>query len=145
MAIKTGENIKKQKTSLKKKANNEDINKILIDNFTNLQKVLTNLVLKFDELSTNMSKLLQLFEISAKSFAEKYSDKKPEEQINKLQQADTQYLHKLDSLLDQNKTIAKGIMLMEQRIRSRNSPQSLKEEPESRFGGMIKSKPLPKY
>jgi len=128
----------------KKTMNKQDINQILIDNFTNLQKVLTNLSIKFDDLSTNISKLLQLFEISAKSFAEKYSDKKPGEQINQLQQVDTQYLHKLDSLLDQNKTIAKGIMLMEQKIRQRNSPQPLKEE-DSRFGGMIKSKPLPKY
>ena len=86
-----------------------------------------------------------MFEISAKSFAEKYSDKKPEEQINKLQQVDTEYLHKLDSLLDQNKTIAKGIMLMENRIRQRNTPQQFKEEPESRFGGMIKPKTLQRY
>ena len=137
--------VKKEIIPKKKAMNNQDMNQILIDNFTNLQKVLTNLSIKFDDLSTNLSKLLQLFEISAKSFAEKYSDKKPEEQINQIQQVDTQYLHKLDSLLDQNKTIAKGIMLMEQKIRQRNAPQPLKEEQESRFGGMIKSKPLPKY
>tara|TARA_Y100000034_G_C6857323_1_gene389789 strand:- start:349 stop:765 length:417 start_codon:yes stop_codon:yes gene_type:complete len=136
--------VKKGVITKKKVVNKQDINQILIDNFTNLQKVLTNLSIKFDELSTNMSKLLQLFEISAKSFAEKYSDKKPEEQINKLQQVDSAYLNKLDSLLDQNKTIAKGIMLMENRIRQRNVPQP-NEEPESRFGGMIKSKSLPKY
>ena len=50
-----------------------EMDKILIDNFINLQKVLTNLSIKFEELSTNMAKLLQLFEISAKSFTEKYS------------------------------------------------------------------------
>jgi hypothetical protein len=129
----------------KKTLNKKEIEQILIDNFTNLQRVLTNLSIKFDELSTNMSKLLQLFEISAKSFAEKYSDKKPEELINKSQQTDTEYLKKLDSLLDQNKTIARGIMLMEGRIRNRNPPQPFKEEPDSRFGGMTKSNPLPKY
>ena len=144
MAIKTGVNIKKQKTNVKKKVDNEEINQILIDNFTNLQKVLTNLVLKFDDLSTNMSKLLQLFEISAKSFAEKYSDKKPEAQINELKKTDSEYLTKLDSLLNQNKTIAKGIMLMEERIRQRSVPQH-KIMPESEFGGMTKSQPLPKY
>ena len=137
--------VKKETSTKKKDMNKEDMNQILIDNFTNLQKVLTNLSIKFDDLSTNLSKLLQLFEISAKSFAEKYSDKKPEEQINKLQQVDTAYLNKLDSLLDQNKTIAKGIMLMEQKIRHRGAPQQLKEDEDSRFGGMIKSKPLPKY
>ena len=44
-------------------------------NFISLQKVLTNLSGRFDELSDNMSKLLQLFEISAKTFAEKYQTK----------------------------------------------------------------------
>ena len=73
----------------------------------------------------------------------KYSDKKPEDQINKIKQTDSEYLQKLDSLLDQNKTIAKGIMLMEERIRQRSAPQPPKEE--SEFGGMIKSRPLPKY
>jgi len=138
MAIKTGV------TSKKKVSTKQDLNQILVDNFTNLQKVLTNLAIKIDDLSTNMSKLLQLFEISAKSFAEKYTGKKPEEQIDKLQKTDTAYLQKLDSLLDQNKTIAKGIMLMEERIRQRNKPQPT-QEPESEFGGMIKSRPLPKY
>src|SRR4030042_102524 len=112
----------------KKVLNKREIEQILIDNFTNLQKVLTNLSIKFDELATNMSKLLQLFEISAKSFAEKYSDKKPEEIVNGSQQTHTEYLKKLDSLLDQNKTIAKGIMLMEERIRKRNPAEPFKEE-----------------
>jgi len=137
--------VKSSPPDKKKILNKKEIEQILIDNFTNLQKVLTNLSIKFDELATNMSKLLQLFEISAKSFAEKYSDKKPEEVVNKSQQTDTEYLKKLDSLLDQNKTIARGIMLMEERIRKRNPPQPFKEEQSSRFGGMIKSNPLPKY
>ena len=138
--------VEKPNTSNKKKAlNKKEIEQILVDNFTNLQKVLTNLSIKFDELSTNMSKLLQLFEISAKSFAEKYSNKNPEEVVNKSQQTDKEYLNKLDSLLDQNKTIAKGIMLMEERIRKRNSPQPFKKESDPRFGGMTKSNPLPRY
>ncbi|MFA7707622.1 MAG: hypothetical protein WCX73_01615 [Candidatus Pacearchaeota archaeon] len=138
--------IEKTEVSGKRKGlTKQETEQILIDNFTNLQRVLTNLSIKFDELSTNMSKLLQLFEISAKSFAEKYSDKKPEEVIDKSQQIDKEYLKKLDSLLDQNKTIAKGIMLMENKIRTRDTPQSFNEETESRFGGMNKSNPLPKY
>jgi hypothetical protein len=138
---------KPSQSNKKKRLKKEEIEQILIDNFTNLQKVLTNLSIRFDELSTNLSKLLQLFEISAKSFAEKYSDKKSGELINKSQQTDTEYLKKLDSLLDQNKTIAKGIMLMEERIRNRNAPapQPFKEEPDPKFGGMTKSNPLPRY
>ena len=142
----------------KKKAMTKvELEETLINNFTNLQRVLTNLSLKFEDLSNNMSKLLQLFEISAKSFAEKQANKNTEkpaqEQTQMQRQTDKEYLQKLDSLLDQNKTIAKGIMLMEDRIRQRDahqpksmqSMQPMQHEPESRFRGMFKSKPLPKY
>ena len=135
--------VDKTSTTKKKSLTQGELNQILVDNFTNLQRVLTNLSIKFDELSTNMLKLLQLFEISAKSFAEKYSGKKIEEPVEKQTSADTEYLSKLDSLLDQNKTIAKGIMLMEERIRQRNTSPQPKED--SGFEGMIKSRPLPKY
>ena len=90
-----------------------DINQVLLDNFINLQKVLTNLAVKFEDLSNNISKLLQLFELSAKSLAEK-PGKNPE--------IDQEFLKKLDSLLEQNKVISKGIMLMEDRIRGRAQP-----------------------
>ena len=145
---------KKKGTTKDKSMSKVELEHALVNNFTNLQRVLTNLAIKFEDLSNNMSKLLQLFEISAKSFAEKYSGKEAENQINnKTQgqnQTDKEYLKKLDSLLDQNKTIAQGIMLMEERIRKRESPQNYPQimtdqEPTSRFSGMFKSKPLPRY
>jgi len=154
MAEKTGA------TTKKKSMTKAELEQTLINNFTNLQKVLTNLSLKFEDLSNNMSKLLQLFEISAKSFAEKYTSKETEKHVKKQdeerKEADKEYLKKLDSLLDQNKTIAKGIMLMEERIRHRNGPHpthhsarapipTRHEKPESRLKGMFKSKPLPKF
>lgn len=106
----------KEETS-KKKMSKAEIEEALIANFVNLQKVLTNLSIRFDELSNNITKLLQLFEISAKSFAEKY-----EQQPAKTDEIDKDFLKKLDSLLDQNKTIAKGIMLMEEKVRDRVNP-----------------------
>ena len=63
---------KKEGNITKKKLSKSEIDQALIDNFINLQRVLTNLTIKFDELSSNISKLLNLFEISAKNFAEKY-------------------------------------------------------------------------
>jgi len=95
----------------KKKTTGTKVDQALIHNFVNLQKVLTNLAVKFEDMSNNISKLLQLFEISAKSFAEK--------QGGGQSQVDKDFLEKLDSLLDQNKTISKGIMLMEERVRNR--------------------------
>ena len=108
----------------------EELNKVLIDNFVNLQKVLTNLSIKFEELSSNISKLLQLFEISAKSFAEKYPEGMITPGINK------EFINKVDSLLDQNKTISRGITLIEERIsgRPRNFPQQHPQQfPQQQF------------
>jgi len=108
---------KKDVIGKKKKLTKAERDEMLIDNFINLQKVLTNLSVKFDDLSSNMSKMLQLFEISAKSFAEKYSG---DAGVN-VSGSDKAFLNKLDSLLDQNKTISKGIMMMEEKIRNRPS------------------------
>ncbi|MDD5192883.1 MAG: hypothetical protein PHH54_05795 [Candidatus Nanoarchaeia archaeon] len=122
-----------------------ELEQALLNNFVNLQKVLTNLAIKFEDLSNNISKILQLFEISAKSFAEKYSGGGGSE-------SDKEFLKKLDALLDQNKTIAKGIMLMEERVRQRTQPPPMPVETNrfnpaegNRFEGMTRSKPLPKY
>lgn len=120
----------------KKSMSKAELEEALLNNFINLQRVLTNLSVKFDELSSNISKLLNLFEISAKSFAEKYSGKETGTG------ADKELLSKLDSLMDQNKTIAKGIMLMEERIKQRNSPNNFGNQG---FEGMSKSRPLPTF
>ena len=131
------------KEEVKKKPSKIEVEQALIDNFINLQRVLTNLSLKFDELSTNMSKMLQLFEISAKTFAEKYSTEEP-----KSGDVDTELLKKLDSLLDQNKTISKGIMLMEEKIRDRTTGQFVPPQmDENRMQQNMQNirRPLPRY
>jgi hypothetical protein len=123
----------------KKSLTKAELEEALINNFTNLQKVLTNLAVRFDELSSNMSKMLQLFEISAKSFAEKYS----EGNITMTSQPDVdkEFLRKLDALLDQNKVISKGIMLMEEKIRERNNPaMPQREEAPAPY-----RRPIPRY
>lgn len=121
----------------KKKLSKAELEASLIENFVSLQKVLTNLSVKFDELSNNISKMLQLFEISAKTLIENSSAPSDSK-------SDKDLLYKLDSLLDQNKTIAKGIMLMEERIRQRSgsslSPTQIQE-------GNIEARPksFPKF
>lgn len=96
-----------------KSADIAKLNIILIENFVKLQKAMTNLAVKFDSLSGQISSLLQLFEISAKSFAEKLSAGTPD--IEK----DREFLEKLNKLLDQNKVIAKGLTLMEEKLKER--------------------------
>lgn len=123
------------KSDKKKAMTKGELEEALIDNFVNMQRVLTNLIAKFDDLSKNISKMLELFEIAAKSFADKESEKPSD--------VDLEFVKKLDALLDQNKTISKGIMLMEEKIRQKNIPQMPQEE--QRMNGMIKSRPLPRY
>ena len=113
---------------IKKTESKSDFEQTLLDNFVNLQKVLTNLAVKFDGLSEQISKLLQLFEISAKSFAEKSSET----------DIDGESVDKLDTLLEQNKIIAKGIMLMEEKMRTKTMLGNQKPNE------MIMSRPLPR-
>ncbi len=109
----------RKKSSSKKsssKKSNENLEKILIDNFVSLQKVMTHLSKKFDDLSSQISKLLELFEISAKSLAEKEvsikEDTKEQEEIKK----------KIDEIFKQNKIIAKGLTLLHEKEEEIYSP-----------------------
>ena len=83
------------------------VEKILVDNFVSLQKVMTNLSLSFDKLTHQISSLLELFEISAKALVEK--EAKQGGKDNK------KLIEKIDVLMDQNKTIARGLTLMHEK------------------------------
>ena len=83
------------------------LNKVMLENFVSLQKVMTNLSLKLDGLTTQISKLLELFEISAKALAEKDFE---------IESDSKEMTNKLNSLLDQNKILARGLSLMHERI-----------------------------
>jgi hypothetical protein len=90
-------------------SNESNTEKILIANFVSLQKVMTHLSLKFDNLTKQISKLLELFEISAKALAEKDFDLEKGGKDKKI-------IEKMDNLLDQNKIIAQGLTLMHEKI-----------------------------
>ncbi len=94
---------------------NKEVEDILVDNFVSLQKVMVNLSTKFDNLTNQISKLLELFEISAKTLAEKDFDAEKNNREN------TKILEKLENVLEQNKTIARGLTLMHDKI---NEPQN---------------------
>lgn len=98
--------IKKKVAPVKTFAKSVDVERVLVENFVALQKVMTNLSLKFDGLSTQISRLLDLFEISAKNLARKDFTLEKDNQTSK--QIDS----KLDSLLEQNKIIARGLTLV---------------------------------
>ncbi len=92
---------------------------VFIENFVNLQHAMTNMSIQFGELSQNITKLLKVFEESAKTLA------KTEKQI------DSGVGEKIDSLLSQNKTIARGLVLMEDKLKrqAKYTPSATKINP----------------
>lgn len=123
------------------KPRNSELDEKLIANMIELQKVHANLAQKFDSLSRQISNLLTLFENTAKTFASN--------PINQVSEKDRAFLEKVDKLLEQNKTIAKGLTLMEESVRNRvvHAPAPA-HEPESEEPPMqpsLNTKPLPKF
>jgi len=93
------------------KKSHEEINQILIENFVHLQRIMSDQAVKIDKLTESITKLLQLFEMSARSFMSSSVIADTEK--------DKEFLDKMDTLLEQNKTIAKGLTLMEEKFRER--------------------------
>jgi len=102
---------KKADSGTKKQMTAWEREELLIENFVGLQKVMTTLSIRFEKLSDSILKLLEVFEESAKSIAG-----------GKSIEGDKDLLRKIDSLLEQNKTIAKGLVLMEEKVRQRAEP-----------------------
>jgi len=116
----------------------------LVENLVELQKVHTNLAEKFDKLSSEISQLLSLFELTARSFA-----KHPAIQAT---EKDKEFLDKIDLLLNQNKTIARGLGLMEEKIRERmyggpsqQITQAAQKPAEEYEPSISSNRPLPKF
>ena len=90
----------------RQKASDEDeLNRAVLNNLISLQKVMVNLALKIDSLSTQMSKLLELFEISARSLAKKDFGYDMDNESKKI-------LQKLDAISQQAGLIGKGLALI---------------------------------
>ena len=82
------------------------VEKVLVDNFIGLQKVMVNLSSKFDNLATQISKLLELFEISAKAMAAKdFGVEKENKETKKI-------MEKLDKISEHAGLIGKGLVLI---------------------------------
>ena len=115
----------------------------ILENLIDLQKVHIDLAEKFDRLTKEISQLLTLFELAAKSFS-----KHP---ALKVADSDKAFLDKIDRLLEQNKTIAKGLTIMEDQIKKKvfddvNPGIPQEEENSEPYNQSIKSnRPLPKF
>jgi hypothetical protein len=125
------------KSKSKKIPKNPNVEKVLIENFIALQKVMTNLAMKFDGLNIQISKLLELFEISAKTLAKK------DITLNK-GQSDPKMVDKLDTLLDQNKIIARSLTLLHEIPESMPQPRQIPQPiPQARPPQQLMRQPTP--
>ncbi len=111
--------------------------KSLNDNFIALQKVMTNLAIKFDSLSSQISQLLNLFEISAKALAEKDFDFEKSNKDNK------KIIEKLDTLSEQNKIIARGLTLMHEKFEPESEEVEEEISEQRPMPSMRSPRPLP--
>lgn len=93
------------------------------ENSIAVQKVLVRISEKLDNLTNQLTELLGLFEKASNAFSSQQgiSERKIEETVIKegreKSKEEDALINKLDSLIDQNKTIAKGLMLLEQKMR----------------------------
>lgn len=93
----------KKKIAMPLQNKTKNTEQLLIENFASLQRVMVNLSSRFDELSNQISQLLNLFEVSAQALAKRNFD---------LNNNNSELISKLDSLAQQNKIIARGVSLL---------------------------------
>ncbi|MEK6895808.1 MAG: hypothetical protein AABX48_04790 [Nanoarchaeota archaeon] len=100
----------------------------LVENTIALQKVMADVTIKLNGLSNNIEKLLELFEGAAKSLAEKdFSDDKSKFERENL-------IKKIDTLMEQNKIIARGLSFFSEKrpeniMPQQNTPQMVNQVP----------------
>lgn len=102
-----------------KKEESIQVNKMLVENFVSLQKVLTSMSFKFEEMTKKLSEVLDLFEESAKAFVKKDI---PKEQPAVIWQKEV--LEKIDNLFEQNKILARGLTLIHEEATKSSAPTS---------------------
>ena len=106
---------KKTRSSPKKRSEIK-IDRALTDNFITLQKIMVNFSARFDALSNQISKLLELFEISAKSLARKdFETDRKDKETKKI-------IEKLDNISQQAGLIGKGLVLIHETSSEKESP-----------------------
>lgn len=95
---------------VKVKDSDKKVLDMLLENSIALQKTLADLAADLKTLNQKVGSLLNLFEITSKTIKERPVAKVP---------ATKELIDKIDALAKQNKTIAKGLLLLERAIREK--------------------------
>jgi len=90
---------------------------LLLENTIALQKILTSLATELKALNKKVSELFELFEAASLSFKEA-----KEKGVGEIP---TDLADKIDTIIEQNKTIAKGLLLLEKTVRQPREAVSL--------------------
>jgi hypothetical protein len=101
----------------KKKMTAREREELLIENFVGLQRAMINLSMKFENLSDNMSKLLNVFEISARDYMMNKGKTTPE--------VDRDLMNRVNMLLDQNKAIMGSVRALDEKVKKQESIKSV--------------------
>ncbi len=109
----------KKKVKLQKKEKKVNLAsdiRLLIENSIALQKVLANMALGIDDLSKDVKKMVDLFTDANRAFEQ---GKRPV--MDKTEKTEMRILQdKLNSLIEQNKVMANGIILLESYLRGKS-------------------------
>jgi len=99
------------KKSITKPSSHRDVTSKLIEVNLTLQKKEVELLHSMKQLITKVDRMLNVFEDASKHVMDVGEDKKIMELTDKL-----------DDLLEQNKTIAKGLLMLEKYVRTKGPP-----------------------
>ncbi|MCX6741914.1 MAG: hypothetical protein NTX24_01925 [Candidatus Pacearchaeota archaeon] len=97
-------------TEAEAKDSSKSTNKLLLDNFIALQEAMISIGANLKDLNQKITSLLELFEKAAKNFE---------------QESQTSLTKKLSTIIEQNQTIAKSLILMNKTLK--NLPQKTAE------------------
>ena len=113
--------MEKEGKSVSKKEKQQDKNiDILIENSISLQKILTSVSYNLTKLTEEVTLILELFKEASKNFGEERATEEIDLDHKK------NLISKLDTLIEQNKHIARGLILLEGTLRDREKSREFR-------------------
>ena len=103
---------------------------LLLENNVMLQKAMTNLATNLDNLTKRLDKFISLVEKASDEIATGEKSKFDSKLDMKL---DDNLSSKLDSLMQQNRTIAKGLLLLDRYVKEKNGEEEERVKPLPEF------------
>jgi len=125
---------KKRKSPSKVSVKEDNVQRVLIENFVAFQRVMADLTGKLNNLNDQLSKLLGLFEESAKSLMDKNAN------LGEIG-ASKEVSEKLNQLLEQNKILAQGVALLHENNSAPEEEEMPQEQEQQMPPGAMQKNP----